>query len=514
MTGRQSGNSLIARNTLFLYFRMIIIMAVSLYTSRVILKTLGVEDFGIYNLVGGISAMFQFLNGTLADATQRYITFEIGRGDQGNTNKIFSTCLMLHFILGIVLVLVVEPVGLWFLHNKLIIPPERLSAATWVFHLSVVNMFLVIICVPYNAMIIAYERMKAFAMISIIDAGFRLFIAYALLWSGIDKLIMYGLLILLLQAFLRFLYTFYCHKNFAESKYHNYWEKQLIKEMSGFASWTIIGNFAFVCVTQGISLILGMFFMPAVNAARGIAVQVQNAVVTFVKNFQTAINPQITKTYASGRLIDMFTLVFRGSRFSFYLILLPLLPILLETDIILTIWLTEVPEYTVAFIRLILFVSLINALSNPLSVAIKATGRIKEFEIFSATFKVLVIPVAYLFLYWGYSPVSVFVVYIILDLCAFISSLLITSHFVGFSIMQYLKSVVFRIVIVSIASSIIPLLFFLNMGPSIVRFICVIIVSLICSGVSIVYLGLTINERQFFLDKVSNVYHKLLKHGK
>lgn len=520
MTDNIINNSRIAKNTFFLYFRMIVIMVVSLYTSRVILKTLGVDDFGIYNLVGGISAMFQFINGTLADATQRYITFEIGKGTTGNPNKVFSTCLRLHIILGVLLIFLVEPIGLWFLHNKLIIPSNRMNAATWIFHFSVADMFLIIFCVPYNALIIAHERMKAFAMISIIDAGLRLLIAFALLWSDIDKLIMFGLLTFLLQLFLRFLYTFYCHKNFKESIYHHYGDKQLMREMASFASWTIIGNFAYVCVTQGISLLLGMFFMPVVNAARGIAIQVQGAVVTFVRNFQTAINPQITKTYASRNFKDMYSLIFRSSRFSYYLILLPLLPIILETEIILNIWLSEVPEYTVIFIRLILLVFLINSLSNPLSVSIKATGRIKEFELFSASIKVLIIPIAYYFLYIGYSPVSVFIVYFILEFLSLISNLYITSYFVGFSIRQYFESVVLRIGMVSVTAVIVPLLMYVYMEPSVIRFICIIIVVTICSTLSIYYLGLTKNERAFVINKllrkkkeITGINYPYLQHG-
>ena len=322
MSDNTSNNKRIAKNTMFLYFRMIITMAVSLFTSRVILQTLGVDDFGIYNLVGGITAMFQILNGTLADATQRYITVEIGKGDDGSINKIFSICLLLHVILGIIIVVIAEPLGLWMIHNKLIIPTDRIGAATWILHFSVISLFVVIISVPYNALIIAHEKMEAFAMISIIEAVGKLLIVYALLIGHMDRLILYGVLMLLMQTGIRYLYTSYCNRNFSESKFHYYWDNGLVKEMSGFASWTIIGNMAFICVTQGISIILGMFFFPVVNAARGIAVQVQTAMLTFVKNFQTAINPQITKTYASGNISETHSLIFRSSRFSFFLVMI------------------------------------------------------------------------------------------------------------------------------------------------------------------------------------------------
>jgi O-antigen/teichoic acid export membrane protein len=508
MPDNVSNNKRLAKNTLFLYGRMIIIMAVSLFTSRVILRTLGVQDFGIYNLVCGITALFQFLNGTLADSTQRYITFEIGKGEKGNTNKIFSTCLLLHFFLGLIIIIVAEPVGLWFLHHKLIIPPDRMIAANWVFQLSIVSLFILIISVPYNALIVAHERMKAFAMISIVEALGRLAIAYLLLIGTMDRLILYGLLMLVLQASIRFLYTFYCKKHFAESKYHYYWDWKLVKEMSAFASWTVIGNLAFICVTQGINVLLGMFFMPVVNAARGIAVQVQNAVVTFVRNFQTAINPQITKAYAAGNLSEMHSLLFRSSRFSFYLVMLPLLPILLETDIILDLWLTEVPDYTSTFIRLILIVSWVNCLANPLAVSMKATGRIKEYELYAASIKLLVLPVAFFLLKLGLSPIVPFIVYLFFESIALVSNFFIASHFVRFSILEYLKQVLSKISIVTITAACVPVLIYFHMPLSIFRFVCVLISSLLCCALSIYFFGLTVHERRFVTSKIFLLFHK------
>ena len=502
MLDNSSNNKRIAKNILFLYFRMIVIMLVSLYTSRVILKTLGVEDFGIYNLVGGITALFQFLNGTLADATQRYITYEIGKGNKGNTNKLFSICLSLHFILGILIILIAEPIGLWFLNNKLIIPPERLYAANWIFQFSLLSMFILVLSIPYNALIIAHENMKAFALISVIDAIGRLVIAFILLFSISDRLILYGFLILMLQLCIRFLYTFYCHRNFEESKYRWWWDWGLVKELSSFASWAIMGNLSFICVTQGISLLLGMFFLPVVNAARGIAVQVQNAVISFVKNFQTAINPQITKSYASGHILEMHTLLFRSSRFSFFLAMIPLLPLLLETETILGLWLTEVPDYTTSFVRMILIITWINTLSNPLSISIKATGNIREFELFSASIKLFIIPFGYYFFHIGYSPVSVFVIYLILEFLALLSNLIITSHYVGFSIKKYFTCVLSRIVIVALSSIILPLLVYIYLEPSLMRLLLILILSVLNSLFSIYFFGLLNNERQYLIIRL------------
>lgn len=483
-------------------------MLISFFTSREVLRVLGVTDFGIYNLVGGLTTMFGFLNGSLSDATQRYITVEIGKKEQGNPNKIFSICLMGHFLLGLLIFLFAEPIGLWFIHHKLVIPVDRIGAATWVFQLSLVSMFVLIISVPYNALIIAHERMKTFAMISIVDAVGKLVIVYFLVFANIDRLILYGALILLLQMAIRYLYTHYCIRNFKESKLHFYWDWPLFKEMSGFASWAIIGNLSYLCVTQGINIILGMFFMPAINAARGIAVQVQNAVTTFVRNFQTAINPQITKTYAANELSNMHSLIFRSSRFSFYLVMILLLPIILEIDTMLRIWLTEVPEYTSTFARLLLLVSLVNCVGNPLSIAVKATGRIKEFELYAATLKLLVIPFAYYLLNTGCPPVVVFVLYLVFETAAFISNLLITRHYVCFDLSTYCRQVLKKLIIVSLTSACVPLLLFLNMPSTPIRFILVIITSFICSFAAIYFLGLTSRERFFIKNKIHSILNK------
>lgn len=509
MSDNTSSSKRIAKNTLFLYGRMIITMLISLYTSRVILQTLGVDDFGIYNLVGGIAAMFQFLNGTLSDATQRYITVEIGRGEHGNVNKIFSTCLSLHFILGIIIILIAEPIGLWLIHNKLIIPTGRLVAATWVFHFSLVSLFFLIISVPYNALIIAHERMKAFAMISIIEVLGKLIIAYALLIGRMDRLILYGLLMLFIRVFMRILYTVYCRRHFLESKYKYYWDSGLIKEMTGFASWTVIGNLAFMCITQGISVLLGLFFLPAVNAARGIAVQVQYAISNFVRNFQTAVNPQITKSYASNHLDEMYSLIFRSSRFSFYLVLLPLIPIYLEADILLKLWLGTVPEYTVGMLRILLLIACMNTLSNPIGVAIKASGKIREFELYAVSIYLLVLPISYLFYRLGFSPLTAFIVYLIIEILAFVTKLYVTGKQTGFSIYQYFKNVIISIAVVTVLTIPLPIMANLFLSTSYIRLILVTLLTIICGFISIVLLGITPHEKLYFVNAIRSFFYRI-----
>lgn len=503
----QINTNRITKNTLFLYVRMIIIMLVSLFTSRVILITLGVEDFGIYNMVGGVVAMFQIISNTLTDATQRYLTFEIGKSENGNINKVFSICIILHIILGIVIVLIAEPIGLWFLHNKLLIPIERLVASEWIFHFSIISMFVMFISVPYNALIIAHERMKAFAAISIFDTTLKLIIAYSLLLSERgDRLIIYGLLLLILQIIIRIIYGRYSIKNFKESRFRWFFDITVAKEMSRFASWLIIGNAAFIGVTHGINLLLGMFFMPIVNAARGISVQVETAVKMFARNFQTAINPQITKLCASGHLSDMNKLVFKGTRFSSFLLLIPTLPIFFETESILNLWLSEVPPYTELFIRLILLTAWTNCFGNTLAVAAKASGDIKRFELYAASIKLIVLPVGYFLLRQGFSPVSVLWVYFICEIFALISNICITHIITGFSIKDFCIEVFIPSFTVAVISSIpLALIKLLIPNASVIRLIVVLMTSVLGTVLCIYCIGITQEERCIINSKIQKL---------
>lgn len=504
----QENNQRIVKNTVFLYIRMIIIMLVSLFTSRVILGVLGVEDFGIYNMVGGIVAMFQIFGNTLTDATQRFLTIEIGKGEDGDQRKVFSTCLILHILLGLLVVVIAEPVGLWFLHHKLLIPPERMVAGEWLFQFSVISMFVMFISIPYNALIIAYEKMKAFAAISIIDAGLKLIIAYSLVLSGrIDRLILYGLLILILQIFIRFIYSNYSIRHFSEARFHLIWNKDLVKEIGCFSSWIIIGNTALMCITHGINLLLGMFFMPAVNAARGLAVQVETAVKMFTRNFQTAINPQITKSYAAGQQERMMDLAFKGARFSSFLLQIPTLPILLETETILNLWLPEVPQYTAIFIRLILLTAWVNCIGgNTLAVVVKATGNIRRFECCVVSIRLLVLPLGYICLRNGMSPVSVFWVYLLAETAVQFSNIYVSHSLVKFSVMSYIRQVICPSIIVALSSTLPSIVIRSVMpGASVLRLLSTLMICTISTLMATYFLGITKDERAAINSKI----HKL-----
>lgn len=511
MSDNAQNNKRIAKNTILLYFRMLLIMAINLYTSRVILQALGVEDYGIYNAVGGIIAIFNIIRGSLSTATQRFITHALGTKNKEYLNKVFSTSIFMHIALCIIILLLAETAGLWLLENKMIIPAGREVAAIWVYQCSIVSSLILIMSIPYNATIIAHEKMGAFALISLVEVFLKLGIVYLLLIFSTDKLILYSILMVVIQLIIRFCYTQYCIKNFKETKIHFVKDKKLIKEISMFSTWSIMGNAAYVSCTQGLNILLNMFFSPVVNAARGIAVQIQSAVWQFVMNFQTAFNPQITKSYASGDLGYMHRLVFTSSRFSFYLIFIISLPILIECETILHIWLGIVPEYTVTFSRIVLITCWINAVANPLIVSVKATGNIKTFELIIGIITILTLPISYVFLKFGYPPYSVFVINLVIEILAHIFRIWITSRLISFSIRKFIKEVILRCVIVTTIAVPAPILLHLHLEHNINSFITVCTVSVITSCLTVYTLGLQKNEKKFINRKVTHIFSKIRK---
>lgn len=436
----------IAKNTAMLYIRMLLIMAVTLYTSRVILHVLGVEDYGIYNVVGGVVAMLGFLNASLGGASSRFITFALGKEKPEEVKEVFSTVLCIHFILAGIVVLLGETVGLWFVYHKLVIPTERMTAVLWVYHCAILTTVVSIISVPYNALIIAHERMSAFAYISVVEVGLKLLIVWLLVYLPGDKLIIYAVLYLLVQVVVRIIYSYYCSRRFVECRTILIWNRRLVSEIAVYAGWTVNGNFAVIGYTQGINILLNLFFGPIINAARAIAVQVQVAIMTFVQNFQTAIRPQIIKSYAVSDLLYMHTLIIAASKYGFFLMLLLAFPILLYTPVILKIWLGIVPEYTVVFVRIMLLTGLLTPLSGALINAIHATGDIRKFQIYEGTALLMVIPIAYALLKWKHiSPEAVMLVYFFVELFTQGIRVWIVLPKIGMSYSFYLYKVVIPI---------------------------------------------------------------------
>ncbi len=507
MAGYKADNARLAKNTMFLYFRMIFIMAVTLYTSRVVLRVLGVEDFGIFNVVAGVVAMFGFLNSSMSATTQRFISFSLGRGDD-NLNKVFSTCVLTHALIALGVLVLVESVGLWFLYNKMIIPEVRMDAAFWVFQFSALSTVVTVMSIPFNADIIAHEKMSAFAYISIVEVCLKLLIVFLLDVGNIDKLVLYGFLLLLVQCGIFLTYMGYCLRHFKESRFRFVYEKKLFSEVFSFAGWNLWGYLASILYTQGLNILLNVFFGPVVNAARGLANQVDGAIRLFASNFQMAINPQIVKTYAAKDLESMHKLVFRSSKFSFFLLLALSLPVMIEAPVILRLWLSTVPDWTASFLRLMLVVVIVDSVANPLMTSAAATGRIKLYQSVLGGIQLLIIPVAYVVLRMGGEPNSVFVVHICICLIAFAVRLFIVRGMIGLSIKKYLMEVCVKSGVVTVVATVLPLTLYFSMTNSLLSAIVVVFVSLGSVSVSAYAIGLTKSERVFVSDKIGQILAK------
>ena len=511
MTNTAENNKRIAKNTLLLYFRMLFMMVVSLYTSRVVLNALGVEDYGIYNVVGGIVLMFNVISGSLSAAITRFITYELGKGNQEKLKRIFSSAVTTQLGLALIIILLAEILGIWFLNVKMNIPESRIIAANWVFQFSIFTFAINLISVPYNAIIIAHEKMSAFAYISIIEAIGKLAIAYLIMVSSIDKLIFYAILMCCIALIVRFCYGKYCTRHFRECHYHFIWDKQLLKNMFNFAGWNFIGASSAILRDQGGNIVINIFCGPTVNAARGIAFQVNNAIQGFVTNFMTALNPQITKSYASGEHKYMMTLIFQGARLSFYMLLLLSLPIILNTQYILSIWLGIVPDHTALFVQLILIFAMSESLSQPLITAMLATGRIRNYQIIVGGLQIMNLPISYFLLRFGFIPEAIIGVAIVISQCCLVARLVLLRKMIGLSFRKYLKRVYLNVLLVTTIASVMSFFVSRQFEESFLNFIILCILTIICTGVTIYYIGCNKSERLFLLNRFYNIKNKILK---
>lgn len=504
-------NKRIAKNTLLLYMRMLVMMLISLYTSRVNLNALGVEDYGIYNVVGGVVAMFSVISGSLSASISRFITYELGKGDRERLVKIFSTSVNIQLGLSLLIILLAETVGLWFLNDKMNIPDSRMVAANWVFQLSIFTFVVNLISVPYNAAIIAHERMSAFAYISIFEAVGKLVVAFFIVISPIDKLIFFAFLICIIAFFIRLLYGSYCKRHFNECRYRCIFDKSLLSQMSGFAGWNFIGAASAVLRDQGGNVVINLFCGPAVNAARGIAFQVNSAIQGFVTNFMTALNPQITKSYASGDREYMMTLIYQGARLSFYMLLVLSLPVIVNAHYILVLWLKMVPEHTVLFIQLVLVLAMSESISNPLVTAMLATGNIRNYQIVVGGLQMLNLPVSYVLLRMGMIPETVLIVAIVIAQLCLIARVYMLRGMIGLSAKQYLFKVYLNVLSVFVLSAVIPTILACYLSESFVNFIFICASSLLCSFAAVYYVGCNKKERKFVESKIVLIRNKFRK---
>ena len=508
MASTAENNKRIAKNTAMLYIRMLLIMSVTLYTSRVVLEVLGVEDFGIYNVVGGVVAMMGVLNGAMAVSTQRYLTFELGKGDDVRLKQTFSMCLTIYVLFAFILLFLAETIGLWFLNTQLNIPLERMIAAKYVYQFSILSAIITLLCNPYNAVIIAHEKMDVYAYASIIEAGLKLAAAYILLWIPYDRLIVYGLAIMATSMIVMSIYYFYCVRNFEECRYTFYWEKGLFTQLLSYSGWNMFGSVSALVKGQGLNVLLNMFFNPSVNASRGIAYQVNGAVTQFFSNFYIAVRPQITKYYAQNDMENMFKLVFRSSKFSFYLILLISLPIIIETPYIIKLWLGQLPEYVVIFIRLIIVITAVDAMATPLMTTAQATGNVRLYQFVVGILTIMNLPVSYFLLrFMNTSPVTVFVVSLVISVIALFIRLWIVKMLVGFPVWNYITDVLFRSLLIAVFSALIPLTISSTMESSFYS-VCFVCIFCLISSLNFVYWwGLTGSEKDFLRAKILKLLH-------
>ena len=511
MASIADNNKRIAKNTLLLYFRMLFLMAVSLYTSRVILNALGVEDYGIYNVVGGVVAMFSMISGTLSAAISRFITFELGKKDKDRLKVVFSSSVTIQLGLAFLIILFAEPIGIWFLNYKMVIPIERLEAANYVLQLSIVNFVINLISIPYNATIIAHERMSAFAYISIAEALGKLLIAYMVVVSPIDKLVFYAILMCIVSIVIRLIYGAYCKKHFEECNYHFAFDKSLLRRMFGFAGWNFIGASSGVLRDQGGNLLINLFAGPSVNAARGIAMQVNSAIASFVTNFMTALNPQIIKSYAAGDYSYMMTLIMQGARLSFYMLLLLSLPVLICTHYILSLWLGVVPDHTVLFIQLVLILSMSESISYPLITAMLATGHIRNYQIVVGGLQLLNLPLSYALLRMGYMPEIIMVVAIFISQCCLVARLYMLRALIHLQISLYMKKVYFNILLVTLFALIIPMPIRMEMEQNFFSFVLLSSLSVVSTFFSIYWIGCNERERRKIKGKMKQLKMKAIK---
>lgn len=489
----------IAKNTILLYVRMLVTMLVGLFTSRVVLDALGVEDFGIYNVVGGFVSMFVIVRAGLVSSTQRFLTFDLGKGDIKKLNQTFSTITLIYVILCAMVLIVAEIGGVWFIEHKLVIPSERLYAAQWVFQFSLLTLIVTLLSSAYNSLIIAHEKMKAFAYITIYEVFAKLLVAYILYITSADKLIVYAILLCIVQVTVPILYWYYCQRNFREEVklcWHLKWEK--VREIYSFAGWAMLGGIANIGYTQGLNMLLGMFFTPMVNAARGVAVQVQGLISQFVTNFQMAVDPQIIKSYAREDYKYMSKLISTSSRFSYFLMYFISLPVFLEAETLLGWWLVEVPQYTPLFFRLIIITTMYDAISNPYGKAIQATGDIRKYQLICSTVLILIVPIAYITLKLGAPAYSVFIVHIILGFIAMICRINMGRQVSCESKQMVVKYTALPILLVTITSFVIPYIVHIMIEHEVLRFFMTGLCSVISVGICIFLFGLS-KEEQFLI---------------
>lgn len=499
-------NKRIAKNAILLYIRMIILMLISLYTSRVILDALGIEDYGINNVVAGFVSMFSIISASLTASISRFITIELGKGSQNQVNQTFCHSINVMIVLSGFIFVLMETIGLWFLNNKLIIPSDRLIAANWLYQFSILSFIMSLLCVPYNSLIVAHERMSAFAYIGAFDALAKLLVSFIIIYNPFDRLIYYAILLFLISNIQRLLYMFYCKRNFKESSYRFVYDIKSIRNILSFAGWNFFGQCSYILNTQGINMLMNMFFGVTINAARGIAVSVDAAIRQFVLNFMMAINPQITKSYANGNHQYMCSLIFMSAKYASYIMLLIAIPLVIETEYVLNVWLKEIPVYATIFTQytiISIFFDLI--FCNSIITAIHACGNIKKYQIIMTISSIVVFPITWFLYSLGYSPEISYIVFLLDFIFQIFIRLHLAKSLINLSPSDYFKNVFVRFFPVAVLSIIIPLFFHIKLEDGSIRFIVVTFFSITSVIINVFCIGLSRREREFCMNYIRKI---------
>lgn len=499
----------IAKNTIMLYFRMLFSMCVSLYTSRVILATLGVTDFGINNVVSGVTAMCSVLSVSMSGATARFLTFALGEGNEGKLKDTFSAALTIHLFLALLIFLISETVGIWLLENHLVIPEERMTAARIIYQFSAISCFLGIAQIPFISSIVAHERMDVFAFFGIADVVLKLIIVYLLVIFQFDKLILYGFMFFIVSVGMMLGYMVYDIKHFAECRFSLISKRELIVPMLKFSGWDLYGNVSVMGRTEGINILQNMFWGPIVNAATGVANQVMTAILGFSNNFLSAIRPQIVKFYAQNNIGDMQKLAERSSKFSFFLLFFISFPCFLELPFVLNLWLEEVPDWSVSFTRLSIIFNWNVTLFLPLMYIIHATGRMKRISFINGTLYLMVLPITWFLFKMGFPPTTPFVINAVFVLLgAGLSNLYSVKLYIPtFNVIHFLKEAVARSLMSVCVGVLLPIFVYNLVGKGWIDFFIVCLVCVLSLGVSMSFIGLNANERKIMLNLLLDKLH-------
>ena len=510
MSENSANNKRIAKNTAFLYIRMLLILLVTLYTSRVVLRTLGVTDYGVYNVVAGFVSMFAFMNVSLANGTQRFYNYSLGKGEKDGIRKVYVTAILIQALIASVLLLLIESFGIWYINNVMVIPDDRIVAANWVFQCSAVSMILMMMQIPYTAIIMAYEKMDYYAVVGIVDVVLKLGIVFLLPIIPVDRLQLYGILMLMVAVVDFAMYFCYSKKHFPDLVFSFSFERDLFKSMLGFSGWNIFGTFAFMMKGQGLNILLNAFFGPVVNAARGIAVQVMSGLQGFSANILVAFRPQLIQSYAAKNYERVKTIFFSESKISYLLLCIMMTPFIIEIDYILNLWLgiDSVPAYTKSFTILVLLNMLVSALHQPLTHIIHATGRQKTFQLLNAVIVFSIVPVSWIFLILGFDPNSVFVVSLIITIINIIVSILVVRLQFTFSLRAYCSYVLLPCLIVTILLPLLPYCVSRMMDEGFVRLVCVLLTELLVGIPLLYYTALTDAEKTMMKSLINKKIRK------